>query len=294
MPPIYLIPFDNKYFLLGISLIHNFKSLLMNRSSIHVMDFGLTSNQVDFLKELGVNVLKTPTHLIGAHPYTLKANLISFLTENDLTNRYIIFMDADMILLKNPEAELKQIIQSMQAANKEIAVCQDMGSTESIGKFISAHRPKCLTFAQLASEQYYSKPYLNIGFVIFAPTFDFLRFKNLSDQMEGEVCWEQNAINLMCAENEPILFPLDSRLWNVHANLLSSYTSNDSPFIIHITSTNGLVQGMLDICVGQVKFEFFYRYFKNQHIMNHQENTLKYLTEESGHLFLKYLQGTPA
>ena len=290
---IYVIPFDKKYFLLGICLLHNFRKLSVDCSLIFVPDFGLTVDQINFLNAFGVTVLKPPTHLVGTHPYKQKANLAYFLAKNGLLGRYIIFLDADMILLKNPESELRKIIQAMSTNNKKIAVCEELEPTETLGEFVKVHDFHCSRFARFVAGKWEAKPYLNIGFTIFAPTFDFNKFQQYADQMEGEVCWEQNAINIMCIEDETILYMLDSKVWNVHAKLLNTYALSDEPFILHLTSSDAesLVEGVMVFGVGENKVEFFYRSFKNQFIVNHQMETLKKLADESGDLFLKC--GTP-
>ena len=287
--PIYLVPFDGKYFLLGLSLLVNLKLHLQNFENVFVLDFGFTKNQLYFLEDFGVNVIPIPRELVGAHPYKLKSNLITFLRNGKLLGRWIVFLDADMLLLKSPVDEISALISQMQDGKNTVALCQDMGPCESVASFLDNFQHGTSKFKECASELNLSMPYFNIGFVIFSPKFNFYEFKYLADKMEGEICWEQNAINLMCLEGLNYLL-LDAKKWNLHGGrLLDEFSDNDDPYIIHLTSsTNNLVQGPFDLAVDGVNLTFFYRYIKNMKIVQLQRKFLEKLASENRALLLKH------
>jgi hypothetical protein len=287
--PIYLVPFDKKYFLFGLSLLTNLKQYLDDFENVFVLNFGLTKNQLDFLYEFGVAVIPLPVELTGAHPYKLKSNLITFLRNRKLLDRWIVLLDADMLLLKSPVDEIGAVISQMKVGKNTVALCQDMGPAESISAFLKIFERRTLKFKKYVSELNISSPYLNIGFVIFSPQFNFYEFKYLADRMEGEMCWEQNAINLMCLEGSNCLI-LDAKIWNLHgAPLVDEYSDKDNPYIIHITSTpNNLVQGQLELMIDGVALTFFYRYIKNIKVLQIQRNFLEKLIAENGELLLKH------
>ena len=287
--PIYLIPFDKKYFLLGLSLLSNLKLYLDDFANVFVLDFGFTKKQLDFLYEFGVAVIPSPGELAGAHPYKLKSNLITFLRNRKLLDRWIIFLDADMLLLKSPVDGISAVISQMKAGKNTVALCQDMGPAESVSAFLEIFKHGTSKFKKSTSELNISLPYLNIGFVIFSPQFNFYEFKYLAYSMEEEICWEQNAINLMCLEGSNHL-TLDAKIWNLHgARLLDQYSDCDDPYFIHLTSnTDILVQGELDLMVDGVILTFFYRYINNRKIVQLQRNFLDKLITENSALFLKH------
>ena len=291
LAPIYLVPFDKKYFLLGLSLLANLKLYIHDFENVFVLDYGLTKNQLDFLKEYGVDVIPIPMELSGAHPYKLKSNLVIFLRNKNLLGRWIVFLDADMLLLRSPVNEIDALISQMIANKNTVALCQDMGPADSVATFLDNYEHGTPKFKELASRLNITTPYCNIGFVIFSPQFNFYEFKYLADRMEGEICWEQNAINLMCLEGLSHLL-LDAKKWNLHGGrLLDEYSERDDPYIIHLTSSTGnLVEGPFDLMVDGTAITFFYRYIKNMKIVQLQRNFLEKLATANSALLLKYFK----
>lgn len=294
----YLIPFDRQYFLLGINLIQNLIDCKIPANKIFVVDFGLKSNQLDFLSEASIEVLRTPPHLIGSHPYKLKSHLADYLQAHPLKRGYLIQLDADMLLLKNPETELTEIIQAMEQAHAQIALCPDMGPKNthsgeigpSIKDFVA--RYPCPVFQKLLPKLSLQNPYLNTGFVIYAPTFDLTYFQEIADQMAGEVVWEQNAINLICASHPDTVYPLNPKDWNLHGKLMEEYDVSQHPFFIHITSAtpNSISTGPIHLQIKQQALEsFYFRQAHNSAVLSIQDTMLKSLLERNQALFLKHL-----
>jgi hypothetical protein len=289
--PIYLVPFDKKYFLLGLSLLANLKKYIHDFENVFVLDFGLTKNHLEFLEEFGVSVIPCSRELVGSHPFKLKSSLIVFLRNKKLLGRWVVLLDADMLILKSPVDEIHSLILEMTKNKNKISICKDMGGCETVSHFLDLYKNGTPKFKRYSSESALSLPYLNIGFVIFSPDFNFYEFKYLADCMEGDICWEQNAINLMCLEGLSHLL-LDPKKWNLHgSHLLEKYSEADDPFIIHMTSaTDILVQGPFDLMVEGEAYTFYYRYIKNQAIVSMQRNFLNELADQNSKLFLKYLK----
>lgn len=294
----FLIPFDGHYFLLGINLVQNLIDCNVDNGKIYVVDYGLSKNQLNFLMDAHIQVLKTPAHLIGSHPYKLKSHLSDYVVENQIQRGYLVQLDADMLLLKNPEEELLNIIHKMEMSKAQIALCPDMGPKNresieigpSIENFISLY--PCPIFKNLLAAESMASPYLNTGFVIYAPTFDLENFQNIADQMIGEVVWEQNAINLIYAINPSIVYLLDPNIWNLHGKLMENYSGDSGTLIVHITSStpNSINTGPIKLQIGEKSLEsFYYRQAKNQTVFSIQQQMLNSLLARNQALFLKHL-----
>lgn len=294
----FLIPFDAKYFLLGVNLIQNFIDCQVEAGKIIVVDYGLNQNQISFLNDAGVQILKTPQNLIGSHPYLLKSHLSDYLSENPFERDYLVQLDADMLLLRNPESELMPIINEMERLNAHIALCPDMGPKNrgqaeigpSLENFLSLY--ECPKFRKLLTPKNLNTSYFNTGFTIYSPKFNLVDFQKIADQMIGEVVWEQNAMNCVIANNPQIVYPLDPKLWNLHGILMDQFSKNDNPVIIHITSPtpNAINVGPLELNIGEYKLEtFYFRQSNNQSIKAIQDSMLQSLLERNQALFIKYL-----
>ncbi|MEI7494562.1 MAG: hypothetical protein WCJ92_08235 [Alphaproteobacteria bacterium] len=208
--------------------------------------------------------------------------------------RWIVLLDADMLLLKNPVENINSIVLKMKKDDNKIALCQDMGSSvtvaQTVEQFLNIFGDRTPIFKENTLTLDISRPYLNSGFVIFSTKFDFYEFKYHADLMEGDMIWEQNAINLMCLEGLNYLL-LDAKKWNLHGSkLLNSYSAGDDPFIIHMTGdSDSLDMGLFDITIDSTTIKFYYRYVKNKEIFNLQINFIQKLVNENVILFSKYL-----
>jgi hypothetical protein len=291
MQPTYLIPFDKHYFLLGLSLLTSLKRYVSNLQNIYVLDFGLEAAQVAFLKEYGICVAPLPEALIGLDPFALKANLNTFLRSQDLLGRWLVLLDADMLILKSPIQAIESVMAQMQQEGQQLALCQDMGPATSVAQFIDLFRFRNTQFTQYTAPFDLSVPYLNIGFVIFSPEFDFDQYREAAYSMPKEICWVQNAMNLMCLQGTPYLL-LDPQQWNLHGRRsLDAFSEKDHPYVLHITSDgDNLVQKSIDLTIGNHQFTFPYRFTNNPVIDKIQAQVLDTVTKENSALFLKYLQ----
>jgi hypothetical protein len=272
--PYYVIPFDKKYFLHGASLLQNFKTLLTDVKGVYVLDFGLTKNQIMFIEKMGFPVIRLPPPLINSHPYKLKSNLVTFLRQGDILGKWIALFDADMILLKPPTSEIEKIIAEMEANREIIALCRDSGPANNIHCFTEIF-PKTRKFKELLAGKNIDSPYLNIGFTLFSPHFNFYEFKYLADLMEGETCWEQNAINLMCLDAPHRL--LDPEVWNLHGKeLLNRFHGQSSTYLLHLTGTGDSVSvGESTLKTSSEQTNLYYRYARNTLVREIQDRTLE-------------------
>ena len=284
----YLISFDKNYFFLGINLIQNCIDLEIDKSKIYVVDYGLSKNQIDFLNELGIRVLARPEHLQDAHPYKLKSHLFDFLSFNQIERDFLVQLDADMIMLNNPNSALTMIITQMIEQSLTIAICQDVGPSKNILEFASTYR--CPLFKDSLSPDELLRPYLNSGFVIYSPNFDLQEFQRIADEMQGEVVWEQNALNTICAKNPNSLLMLDPSIWNMHGILIEKFNGDTSPFLLHITSPtpNVIGTGFVNLSIGDIALEpVFYRELRiNPYVYKLQTAMIQNLLIKNADLFI--------
>jgi len=289
MFPTYLIPFDANYFLLGLSLLTTMRKQLGKLDNVCVLDFGLQEQQITFLKAYGVTVIEMAPELADCDPFKLKANLNTYLRSHSLLGRWLVLLDADMLMLKSPVQAIDALITQMQQEGQHLALCQDMGPAANVAQFVELFSWRNIQFSKCTEPFDLSVPYLNIGFVIFSPEFDFDRYHSTAYGMQREICWVQNAMNLMCLQGVSHLL-LDPKQWNVHGGrLLDAFSEKDDPYILHLTSdTDCLIQKPVDLQIGGQNFTFPYRFTSNPAIQEIQDRVLESLVRENTSLFLKY------
>ena len=277
-----------------MNLIQNCIDLGIDKTRIYIVDYGLTANQKAFLNELEIRVLAMPANLINAHPYKLKSHLFDCLLFNKIEPEFLVQLDADMIMLHNPESALNEVITRMAAENISIALCQDMGPSKNILEFAATYR--CPIFKDSLSPTELLAPYLNSGFVIYSPHFNLQEFQNIADAMEGEVVWEQNALNTICAKNPNSLLLLDPSNWNMHGILIEQFKGDSNPFLLHITSPtpNSIGTGFANFSIGEVSLEpFYYRELRiNPYVHQLQTAMIKNLLIKNSALFIRHLTKT--
>ncbi|WP_280767892.1 hypothetical protein [Polynucleobacter sphagniphilus] len=275
---------------MGINLVQNCLDLGIDKSKVYIVDYGLTQNQIDFLNELEIRILARPEHLLDAHPYKLKSHLFDFLSFNDIERDFLVQLDADMIMLNNPDSALKMIVSKMIEENLLIAICQDVGPSKNILEFASTYR--CPNFKESLSPDELLNPYLNSGFVIYSPHFNLKEFQDIADAMEGEVVWEQNALNTICAKNPNSLLMLDPSIWNMHGILIEQFNGDTNPFLLHITSPtpNSIGTGFINFHIGDVALEpvFYRELLVNPYVHNLQTSMIQNLLTKNANLFIHH------
>ena len=278
----YLIPFDSRYFLMGAALLQNFISLGVKKSDIFTLDYGLDKNQISFIETLGLEVLGIPAYLKGSHPFKVKANLIGFLRERSILNKWLVLLDADMVLLCNPTNDIQAIIKSLAHNNQKLAICQDMGPAKNVKEFLNNYPETTKRFRKLLPEDYLEEPYLNTGFIIFSENFDFYKWQYLASLMEGETIWEQNAMNLLCAEEKSFQI-IPAKTWNCHGDtLLNTFDSDNPPFLLHTTGTNNSVlSGDYLIPVENGILKYYYRHPVNVDAKIVHSNSIQRLIDKN-------------
>ncbi len=258
MARIYLTGLDEKYFFLGVTLVQSLE-LYVPRSSIAILDFGLLPSQKLFFNRLGLSVFGPPPDLKGAHPYTLKTHVNRFLGLEVFASYWLVLLDADMFAYGNFVAKLGDVIEDMSSNRALFACGQDMGTTPGALDFFDKFR--CQK-AIAASSGCANLRYLNIGFCVFSPDFDWAGFARLANHFAPETCWEQNAINVLRLRGDLTTLVLDSQVWNFHGSLLADRSQSLSQaFFVHLTSpyTDTVQQGFLDLEYKDRNFRFFYR-----------------------------------
>jgi hypothetical protein len=183
-----------------------------------VMDFGLTEPQAQFF-ETKKQLVKLPPDLKkGDHPYKLKGSMYSFL--GDQFTGTSIWVDSDVIAVGAGHSELFEILDKLSHEQKLLAIAPDAGPNKTIRQFVESYPAPNFKSALEKNPEIKDRPYLNAALVFFSDSKVMKDWALTSSPLEGDTCWEQNALNLMCHRNPDRALILDSRVWNAHAELL--------------------------------------------------------------------------
>lgn len=285
----YLIPIDAKYFFMGAVMLNTLKKNGTELSKVFVLDFGLSKRQISFLIDFGVKVLPRPNGFESFHPYKMKSHLKDFI-KSELSNDFFILMDADMIVLKSLDKQIEKELSDMESNSYKISLCQDMGAGRTIEDFINNFE-NTKRFESLIDVSHYKLPYLNIGFTIFSNQFDFDRWTYLTSKTEGDICYEQSAINVMCAGNTDHKI-LNSHEYNYHGHdLLSKYNQNTTPSVIHFTShRDSTVHIKQEIVVSGKKFRCYTKSASNRLLQDLHRKIIDSFINDQGALLIRHFK----
>ena len=221
---------------------------------IRVMDFGFTPEQARFFSTQG-RLLPRPFEIpANLHPYTLKTCFGLYVRELQVKN--FAWFDSDMLCLDPAISSVAALIDEMTATGKKFAACPDMGPNPTLSRFASAFDAPAL--ARFAAERpgNADRRYLNTGFVLFADAHEFLtQWPRLTAKIQGEVCIDQNAFNILFYSNASQGMILNPKRWNAHSALLGeTHTKNNQVFcgdervaLLHCTSHQNVFHDELTI-----------------------------------------------
>jgi SEC-C motif len=244
-----------------------------------VMDFGMTEPEAQFFEAKKKLVRLPPSLKKEDHPYKLKSNMHSFLGAQFTGTS--IWVDADIIAVNAGQSELLEILDKLTHEQKLLAIAPDAGPNKTIRQFSESFRtPKFNSVLENHAEMK-NCPYLNGGLVFFPDSKVLEDWALTAGLLEGDVCWEQNALNLMCHKNPNRVLILDSRVWNAHAELLNRITISDGMLrydrqkciFAHATGANThAVEEELTMLPGKGYIgAAYFRWFKNSHLRAAQE-----------------------
>jgi hypothetical protein len=219
---------NDKYFFMCSILLQSLEKYFPEISCF-VMDFGLTDSQTKFF-ETKKQLLKVPPHLKKTdHFFKLKSSVGSFLKDQSIG--IPIWVDSDIIAVAPESNQLFEIADRLSCQREQIAIGVNFGVRSKITN-IREHledgpTPK-LRATVADSPEILESPYLNSGLVFFSDFKVFEDWENTASLLEGDWLWEQNALNLICYRNRSRVLTLDSRVWNVHCELLKKITIDDN------------------------------------------------------------------
>ena len=244
---------NSNYFWLANTAIQSLREQAPDLD-IRVMDFGFTAEQARFLSNQGT-LLSRPTEIPdNVHPYTLKTCF--GLYARPLPHKNFVWIDSDMLCLMPPSALIADLLTNMIERGKKVAACQDMGPNPTLEEFARNFRAPALSHFITANKALAMKPYLNTGFTVFAGATEFLaKWSRLTAKIQGEVCIDQNAFNILFHANPVEGLMLDARRWNVHSGLLAELNTDQQPLacngekivLLHCTSHQNLYHDEMSV-----------------------------------------------
>jgi len=271
---------DHNYFLLAgmllESLDRHFPAI-----PVKVMDFGLTDAQQAFFRSKGL-LLEMPAGLArGDHPYKFKSRMGDFLGPDFGVP---VWLDADIIATGDGTAQLR-------------AIAPDQGPCVTLADFPRVHNGPHLADAIRAEPALGACRYLNVGVVFFRAGEALAEWGALTPSFEGDMCWEQNAFNVLCHRDPAQVLVLDGRAWNMHGALLDRVRGErgnircegEPVFFAHAASSDGghLTWGEMDFEFDGCPYKNFIKFFTNgalrdmqeEHLSNFLSNNLGLLKE---------------
>jgi hypothetical protein len=233
-----------------------------------VMDIGLTDTQQRFFSKKNI-LLPKPAELKSVtHPYKLKSSIELFL--DDRVTENFIWLDSDIFALRDGRDDLSELGSALKDC--QFGVAPDQGPCFSIDEFVWKFRAPKFKVALDGNPGCGQHRYLNAGVMMFADRNVLREWRQKSEELEGDTCWEQNALNLLAYGKRGALL-LDAPVWNVHASLLPKVerSGNDircdigRPIFVHAASTMDVdvADEIVSFSKDGYSCETFVRRFKN-------------------------------
>ena len=194
--------FGQLFLLLG-SLRRNSPSLWL-----HVCDLGLSDPQRRYLQHTQRLLARPAGRQLPRHAWYDKAALGSY-TEG-LSADFVVWLDADLIVLNDIVPPVRDICAEMQAKNQIVAAA---GSPLTLGALDWLEQAP--GFKRAMSTLDLNFPYLNSGVIICRSREFFTRWVMHCDALPYEFLFEQNAFNLAAYAQPERVRILDSWVWNL-------------------------------------------------------------------------------
>jgi len=253
---------------------------------LHVMDFGLSDPQREFFRRLGM-LLPLPAGLNrDDHPYKLKGAMRDYLDESLGAP---IWIDADIIALRDGTAELHARWDEMDAAGQDFALTGAYGRPDGLAEtleFVTAaqHMPRLSAFVR-TNPALGQRAYVNAALIFFRHIDVISGWRAASEAYEGDACWEQNALNGMLDEHLSQALLLDARIWNMHGSLIDQLSGDvgnllcggERTIFAHAASPilGHLDEGVMDFNFGAHSYRNFVKLFHHAAL---RELQMEYLT----------------
>jgi hypothetical protein len=270
---------------------------------LHVMDFGLSDAQREFFRLKDMLLPLPPGLSARDHPYKLKGAMRDFLGDRFDAP---VWIDADIIALRDGTAELEACWEQMESAGKRMAVtiCHGRpdGAPETF-EFVTGAQPMPRLRAYMQSDPALARRlYVNAALMLFRSADVISGWRAATDAYEGDACWEQNALNAILAPDLGDALVLDARVWNMHGALIDRiggdpghlrcggertvFAHAASPIIGHLD------EGQMDLHFGGHTFRNFLKLFRHEGLRSRQMELLNAFL--GNHLALLAGLGIPA
>ncbi len=192
-----------QFFLLLGSLRRNSPGLWLQ-----VCDLGLTDPQRDYLQRSRRLLARPADRGLSRHVWYDKAALGAY-TER-LNADFVVWLDADLIILNDIVPMVRDICAEMQAENRIVAAA---GSTLPFGALDWLDQAPA--FKRAISTIDPKSPYLNSGVIICRSQEFLARWATHCEALPYEFLFEQNAFNLTAYEQPERIHLLDPWVWNL-------------------------------------------------------------------------------
>jgi hypothetical protein len=272
---------NDKYFFMCGMLLESLQSCFPG-VPCHVMDFGLSDAQRKYFEEDKL-LLNIPAGLSKTdHPYKLKSSMVAFL--NDAPASIPVWIDCDIIAIRNGSKELFDLAGELVAQNKDFAISTDEGPNNTLEDVCNSFGEANLRSAIAGNPSFKERRCLNAGLVLFSNPAALGDWQSVAAAQDGDKFPDQNALNIMAYRDIDRVSVLDARVWNVHARLLKSVKvagnevdcEGEKPIFVHATSAfqGDLMGGAMPISAKDCGCEAFLRLFVNDQLRSLQENYL--------------------
>jgi hypothetical protein len=196
-----------------------------------VCDFGLTGQQTDLLRRMGV-LLEMPAGLGRYnHAWYYKGALGRYVAA--LCTEAVVWIDADMMVLCDIVPRIRQINASMGAHGDILAAA----GNEAIGEQIAVDpAPR---YASLVAGLHPNTRYLNSGFFVCRSSAFLADWFQLCITMPVEKLFEQNSFNLAALTQPDNVRVLNMLTWNMCGQHIGGAVIEASGLDIVVTGVQG-------------------------------------------------------
>ena len=186
-------------------------SLRRNSSGawLQVCDLGMTELQRDYLQRTRRLIQRPAGRGFPRHPWYDKAALGAYAERLDAD--YLVWLDADLIVLKDIVPLVREVCAEMHARDQIIAAAGSKAF--SLGAIDWLDRAP--GFKRAMSTIDLSFPYLNSGLIICRSRQFLARWATHCEALPYELLFEQNAFNLAAYEKPELVHILDPWVWNL-------------------------------------------------------------------------------
>jgi hypothetical protein len=257
--------------------------------ALTICDFGLNQRQRRFLEARYRLAVRPAATEDGQHAWYQKASLLDFAVGGPDA---VVWIDADMIVTRDPRPLISEILAEMSRDGHCVAVCRDDTGfdLDQFLQWTANDGRKCVRFAELIESRNVSAqcPYLNSGFFIVTLRPWLEAWKATAFEIGRELLFEQNAFNVVAWRRPDSVRILDARQWNVHGSALGRTVVDDrgtgllcddmSVVILHAASTKEntpVHQKTVDFVLGSTPASVPLRLFRHPRLSEIQLNLFR-------------------